>query len=85
MKWARVEPDGLIAEFTFLDPVGRFHPSIVWVEVDDSVELYSRFTLAGIEPPTPPQEIQGNPDPAPQNPQPAPATEGGAFTVSSDE
>lgn len=59
MKWARIDEDGVIREFTFIDPAGRFHPSFVWVEVDDSVELYSRFTLTGIEPPTPHQEIVG--------------------------
>lgn len=59
MKWARVDADGVIQEFTFTDPVGRFHPSLVWVEVADNVEMFSRFTSTGIEPPVPMQEITG--------------------------
>ena len=60
MKWARIDEDGVMREFTFIDPVGRFHPSLVWVEVADEVEMYSRFTLAGIEPPIPHQEVKGS-------------------------
>lgn len=67
MKWARVEEDGLIAEFTFIDPHGRFHPSLVWVEVDDSVQIYSRFTNTGIEPPVPHEEIKGGATPPPED------------------
>lgn len=61
MKWARVDEDGVIVEFTFDDPEGRFHPSLLWVEVDDAVAMHSRFTKTGIEPPIPPQEIVGTP------------------------
>lgn len=75
MKWARVDEDGVIVEFTFDDPEGRFHPSLVWVEVDDKVEMHSRFTKTGIEPPIPPQEIVGiavEPETAPPAELPAP-------------
>lgn len=36
MKWARLDGEKVL-ETTETDPTGRFHPSIVWVQVDDDV------------------------------------------------
>lgn len=80
MKWARVDEDGVIREFTFTNPVGRFHPSLVWIEVDDPVQMYSTVTLNGIEPPLPVPEVDranayskdpNDPPPPEQMPEPA--------------
>ena len=37
-KWARVE-NGVVVELITFDPVGLFHPSLVWVECADSVAV----------------------------------------------
>lgn len=34
--WARIE-NGVVMELTDIDPEGRFHPSLVWVECPDEV------------------------------------------------
>ncbi|WAX22806.1 hypothetical protein MAJJADAN_00044 [Pseudomonas phage Amjad_SA] len=48
--WARIE-NGTVMELTDVDPSGRFHPSLTWVECDESVTprmLYvdGQFTAA---------------------------------------
>ena len=35
--WARIE-NGTVAEITDLDPAGRFHPSLKWVECNSNVK-----------------------------------------------
>lgn len=42
--WARIEND-TVQELTEIDPAGRFHESLIWVEVNDSVEC--GFKLKG--------------------------------------
>lgn len=37
MMWARIQ-DGRCVEFTTLDPAGRFHPDLRWVEVPADLE-----------------------------------------------
>lgn len=34
--WARIE-DGVVRELTDVDPAGRFHPDLVWVECGEEV------------------------------------------------
>lgn len=36
MKWARIE-NSTVMEITDIDPVGRFHPSLIWVECPEEV------------------------------------------------
>jgi hypothetical protein len=38
-KWARKNENGQIVEITTEDPSNRFHESIVWEIVDDSLEV----------------------------------------------
>lgn len=62
-KWALVV-DGIVVEVTDIDPAGRFHPSLVWVECDGEVEtgwvcedgVFSAPVVASIGPVVP-QEI----------------------------
>lgn len=37
MHWARIESN-TVAELTDIDPTGRFHPSLIWVECPDYVQ-----------------------------------------------
>jgi len=37
MKWARIE-NNIIKEFTDIDPYGRFHESLIWVECNNDVD-----------------------------------------------
>ena len=48
-KWARLNEDGMIVEFTTIDPAGRFHPSLKWIEVDHDTQWGTRITLFGSE------------------------------------
>lgn len=52
-KWARIE-DGKVMETTDLDPTGRFHPSLVWVSCDDSVDQHYTYNGSTFAPPPPP-------------------------------
>ena len=36
MKWARIE-NGTVMEITDIDPNGRFHPDLIWVECPEEV------------------------------------------------
>src|SRR5690554_5368777 len=44
--WARIEGDR-VAEITDIDPAGRFHPSLVWVEC--GAEVQTGWTYDGEE------------------------------------
>lgn len=49
MNWARIE-NNTVMELTDINPTGRFHPSLIWVECPDYVQpgyLYdgNSFTL----------------------------------------
>lgn len=37
MKWARIE-NKTVMEIIDFDPVGRFHPALVWVECPENCE-----------------------------------------------
>lgn len=49
--WARIEGDR-VAEVTDIDPEGRFHPSLVWVECQQGVKPGWTFDGENFEPPT---------------------------------
>lgn len=38
-KWARKNEDGKIIEIIDFDPSGKFHESIIWEQVADSVSI----------------------------------------------
>lgn len=38
-KWARKDENNNIVEVIDFDPTGKFHPDIVWDEVEDDAEL----------------------------------------------
>ena len=48
-KWARLNEEGMIVEFTTIDPTGRFHPDLKWIEVDHDTQWGTRITLFGSE------------------------------------
>lgn len=59
MRWARIEEhDGkhIVIELTNLDPAGRFHPSLVWVEVEvsDGAKERDEYLPSGETSPPPP-------------------------------
>lgn len=62
-RWGRVRDDGYIVEFTFIDPSGRFHPDIVWVEVDMDTKLYTKLVHFGSEEVQDPEGVIGVSDP----------------------
>ncbi|MCK0744112.1 DUF4376 domain-containing protein [Chromohalobacter nigrandesensis] len=35
--WARINNNGIVTEITDIDPTGRFHPSLTWIECGDDV------------------------------------------------
>jgi len=41
-KWARIEDD-IVKEITEIDPSGRFHPSLVWVECPDDTTTGMKY------------------------------------------
>lgn len=41
-KWARIENDRVM-ETTDIDPSGRFHPSLVWVQCDDNIDQHYTY------------------------------------------
>lgn len=43
MKWARIENE-TVMEITDIDPAGRFHESLIWVQCP--VEVEQRWTYA---------------------------------------
>lgn len=52
-KWARIENQKVV-ETTNLDPSGRYHPSLVWVECSDEVSGGFSFDGASfVAPPAP--------------------------------
>lgn len=48
--WARIE-NGIVAEITDIDPEGRFHPSLVWVECGEEVEPGWKYDGSKFAPP----------------------------------
>lgn len=46
--WARIN-NGAVAEITDIDPAGRFHPSIQWVEFDGRKGVKVGWTYDGSE------------------------------------
>lgn len=54
-RWARLDENNRIVEFTRTNPIGRFHPDIKWVEVDQDTKMYTQLTVFG-------SEIKYNPD-----------------------
>lgn len=52
-KWARID-NSKVAETTDLDPTGRFHPSLVWVECGSNVEPGYDFANGVFTAPPPP-------------------------------
>lgn len=55
-KWARVQ-DGKVAEVTDIDPEGRFHPSLIWVECPEEVDQFWSFDGKKFTAPPPPPPI----------------------------
>lgn len=51
-KWARIESN-VVVELTEIDPEGRFHPSLVWVECNEDTQ--QGYTSDGVDffPPEP--------------------------------
>jgi|688.fasta_scaffold349654_3 hypothetical protein len=60
-RWGRLDEENQIVEFTNIDPLGRFHPSIRWVEVDKDTKIGTRLTLFGSEVYYDPNEYVGQP------------------------
>lgn len=52
-KWARIE-NNKVMETTDLDPNGRFHPSLVWVECPDDVTFAYSYDGSAFSAPPPP-------------------------------
>ena len=53
-KWARIENGNDVKEVTDIDPDGRFHPSLVWIECPDNVtDAYTYENGVFVEPPPP--------------------------------
>lgn len=60
MKWARIE-NNVVMEIIDFDPVGRFHPDLIWVECPENCEqrwtyIDGQFnTPISLPPPTSPE------------------------------
>lgn len=54
MRWALVI-EGSVREITEIDPAGRFHPSLEWVEAGADVEPGWQYDGSGFTPPPAPQ------------------------------
>lgn len=61
-RWGRVRDDGYIVEFTFVDPTGRFHPDVVWVEVSADTKPYTKLVHFGSEEVQDPEGVVGETD-----------------------
>jgi hypothetical protein len=48
-KWARLDEENTIVEFTTIDPTGRYHPDLRWIEVDHDTQWGTRINLLGYE------------------------------------
>lgn len=60
-RWGRLNDNNVFVEFTFDDPKGRFHPSLIWVEVDPTTKLGSKLTLiSSVDAPVDPRDIKGD-------------------------
>lgn len=62
-RWGRLDSDNRLVEFTFINPVGRFHPDIRWIEVELDTPYGTKITLFGDEIPEDPESIIGVTDP----------------------
>lgn len=54
--WARIE-NNVVAEVTDIDPAGRFHPSLIWVECTTDVQQNWLYDGKKFSPPAPVQEV----------------------------
>lgn len=61
-KWGRLNENNQIVEFTFVDPLGRYHPDLKWVEVEWDTKLYTTITIFGSEVIHDPNSIIGETD-----------------------
>lgn len=48
-RWGRLDDENRIVEFTYENPEGRFHPSLIWVEVDQDTKWGTKITVFGSE------------------------------------
>ena len=48
-KWARLDENNTIVEFTTIDPTGRYHPDLRWIEVDHDTQWGTSINLLGYE------------------------------------
>jgi len=62
-RWGRLDNDNRLVEFTFIDPIGRFHPDLRWVEVELDTPYGTKITLLGNEVAEDPESIVGITDP----------------------
>jgi len=60
-RWARLDENNSVVEFTRVNPFERFHPSIRWVEVDEDTKMFTRLTILGSEIKYNPDEVVGQP------------------------
>lgn len=58
-KWAHIV-DGIVVEVTDIDPRGRFHPSMIWIDCPDTVN--QRWTYDGAAFAAPPTPSEPPPD-----------------------
>ena len=59
--WARIE-DGVVKETTTVNPEGRYHPDLVWVLADETVNQMDTYdwetgTFTGFIPPEEPDHV----------------------------
>lgn len=50
--WARIE-QSKVAEMTDIDPGGRFHPELLWIECESSVNYGWLYNGSSFSPPNP--------------------------------
>jgi len=48
-RWGRLDEENKVIEFTRVNPIGRFHPDIKWIEVDEDTKWGTQLTLFGSE------------------------------------
>lgn len=58
-RWGRVNDDGYIVEFTYINPEGRFHPDLLWVEVNEDTKINTRLVHFGSEEVLDPEGVVG--------------------------
>lgn len=48
-RWGRIDENNMLVEFTYENPEGRFHPDLIWVEVDHDTKWGTKLTVFGSE------------------------------------